>query len=317
MQHHTAPFRSMTFTKGKCQQESQQQQQEILRGAVARSPATPPASARTVAVTKKKEIKTNNSNVDMKKKKEHCSVTFSPSLITTKEDAHKLLRKGSNNKGQTDYSSTAAEVQAQDQHDDIDVPCLLSSDVSSSEQSASSSSLVSHSRENSMLSVLGGGSTDPQECCCFSSSIRSTVSMTTDLTPSRSALVQCSTNGNKTPKDMKRVSFDTVEIHYHEIELGDNPNCLGPPLQIGWEPFAIKQVHVENFEKWRSGRRRHGEEELALSPMQRHLLISKTGEYKSKEIYDRMDEMEKVRKQRQNSVVGYKWRKRLTNLVSW
>jgi hypothetical protein len=139
--------------------------------------------------------------------------------------------------------------------------------------------------------------------------------------PRRSALLHSSSSTNGSSKvhkgEKKTVSFDTVEIHYHEIELGDNPHCLGPPLQIGWEPFAIKRVHVDNFERWRGGRRRHGEEELSLSPMQRHILITKTGDYKSKEIYDRMDEMEKVRKQRRNSVMGYKWRKRITNLVSW
>jgi len=36
--------------------------------------------------------------------------------------------------------------------------------------------------------------------------------------------------------------------------------------------------------------------------------------YKSEDIYDRMDEMEKIIKQRKRSVAGYKWRKRL---LSW
>ena len=116
-------------------------------------------------------------------------------------------------------------------------------------------------------------------------------------------------------KTSKHVSFFMVEISYHNIILGDHPDCSpgGPPIQIDWKACAKQIVQLDHFEKWREGHRRHGEQ-LAIGPLHRHVLVKKTGMYKNEDIYDRMEEMEKISRQRERSVAGYKWRKRL---LSW
>lgn len=123
-------------------------------------------------------------------------------------------------------------------------------------------------------------------------------------------------NANK-----KKVSFDTVEVHYHDVILGDNPGCTeGPPIQIGWKPFATNKFQIDQFEQWRENhRRRYGKSRLPLSSIQRYLLLKKTDScnYNSQEIYDRVDEMEAIKKQRKRSTSGYILRMRLSNIVSW
>lgn len=280
----------------KCQQQ-QEQQQQTGSGAIL-----------VVGGASRNQVKSKMKND--KKKKETCSVSFAPFTVL-EGDVHRTISctSSTREKEQSGYIAAGGAVAG---NEDTDLPCLLPSDVSCSESAASS---LSHctTRENSSMLSVPCSSSDRSIQEQFSSSSRSGTMI--NFVPSHSALLQ--RTGKTSSKEKKNVSFDTVEIHYHEIELGDNPHCIGPPLQIGWEPFAIKRVNIDNFEKWRCARRRHGEEELSLTPMQRHILITKTGDYKSKEIYDRMDEMEKVRKQRKNSVMGYKWRKRITNLVSW
>ena len=120
------------------------------------------------------------------------------------------------------------------------------------------------------------------------------------------------------PKVQKRVSFGSVKIHYHNIILGDNPNCSeGPPIQIGWKAFATKSVCVDHFEKWREGHRRCGQEQLALNAFQRQLLLRKTCGYESREIYNRIVEMERIKKERRQSNSGHKWKMRFLNIVGW
>ena len=128
-----------------------------------------------------------------------------------------------------------------------------------------------------------------------------------------SRILRTGLNKNNTSK---HVSFSTVEIRYHNIILGDNPGCSpgGPPIQIDWKPCAKKSVQLDHFENWREGTRRHGEQQLVIGAFHRHELIKKTGLYKSEDIFDRMDEMEKISRQRKRSVTVYKWRKRL---LSW
>ena len=122
-------------------------------------------------------------------------------------------------------------------------------------------------------------------------------------------------DSSKTPSGhRKTVSFDKVEIHFHELILGDHPDCVdGPPIGIG-NAFGEKQVSVDHFEHTRRGKRRKGEKNLFISSLQRLKLLKGTGKYKASEIYDRMDEMESIRKERLNSCRGLVWKTRMRNL---
>lgn len=122
-------------------------------------------------------------------------------------------------------------------------------------------------------------------------------------------------DSSKTPSGhRKTVSFDKVEIHFHELILGDHPDCVdGPPIGIG-NAFGEKHVSVDHFEHTRRGKRRKGEKNLFISSLQRLKLLKGTGKYKSSEIYDRMDEVQNIRKERQNSCRGLVWKTRMRNL---
>ena len=122
-------------------------------------------------------------------------------------------------------------------------------------------------------------------------------------------------DSSKTPSGhRKTVSFDKVEIHFHELILGDHPDCVdGPPIGIG-NAFGEKHVSVDHFEHTRRGKRRKGEKSLFISSLQRLKLLKGTGKYKSSEIYDRMDEVQNIRKERQNSCRGLVWKTRMRNL---
>lgn len=111
------------------------------------------------------------------------------------------------------------------------------------------------------------------------------------------------------------VSFDKVEIHYHDIILGDNPDCVeGPPISIDWGYFDKVTLSIDHFEHTRRGKRRKGEKNLFISSLQRLKLLKGTGKYKSSEIYDRMDEVQSIRKERQNSCRGLVWKNWVRNV---
>ena len=163
-------------------------------------------------------------------------------------------------------------------------------------------------------------------CLMSSSSKSSAVSLSQnfDTQPyleSRQEVTIHSSDGSQRQVDKKekrKVSFSTVEIRYHEVMLGDNPQChCGPPIQVRWQHFASKTVNLDNFEKWRRDHRRHGQRQLFISPTQRHLLLIKNGTYKSKEINDAIEEIEKIKKQRKKSITSLKWKRRLLNIAGW
>ena len=116
----------------------------------------------------------------------------------------------------------------------------------------------------------------------------------------------------KSPSHQRVVSFDKVEIQYHDIILGDNPDCVdGPPISIDWGYFDKVTLSVDRFEYTRRGK---GEKNLFISSLQRLKLLKGTGKYTPSEIYDRMDEMESIRKERQNSCRGSVWKKWVRNV---
>jgi hypothetical protein len=128
-------------------------------------------------------------------------------------------------------------------------------------------------------------------------------------------------SSNCEKKKGTQVTFSTVEIRYHDMILGDNPDCKeGPPVQIGWKPYATRRFPFEQFEESRRDERRVGKGALQISPLQRHIIVKQSGHYKSEDIYDRIDEIEKIKNQRKRSLAGYKfkkWKQKFSLKINW
>lgn len=51
------------------------------------------------------------------------------------------------------------------------------------------------------------------------------------------------------PKKKKRVSFHMIDIHTHNVTLGDHPSTQGgPPLALDWEKLSSTSIRVDDYE---------------------------------------------------------------------
>jgi len=111
------------------------------------------------------------------------------------------------------------------------------------------------------------------------------------------------------------VSFSTVLVSHFDLSLGDNPSCsrAGPPLTICWKPCMTKIYQVDIFEANRVHCRRYNYD-LRIDPVSRHTLLRRKGEHSVNQIFERMDEMEKIRISRRRSYTKYRMIQWLKNL---
>lgn len=79
---------------------------------------------------------------------------------------------------------------------------------------------------------------------------------------------------NKNNPRNRRVSFSTLELHSHELVLGDNPSTMvGPPLSIGWKKLHTDTVSVDDFEHHRGERRERASLVMPCIDRERELLF--------------------------------------------
>eukprot|EP00535_Pseudo-nitzschia_heimii_P002593 CAMPEP_0197178686 /NCGR_PEP_ID=MMETSP1423-20130617/3898_1 /TAXON_ID=476441 /ORGANISM="Pseudo-nitzschia heimii, Strain UNC1101" /LENGTH=110 /DNA_ID=CAMNT_0042628483 /DNA_START=14 /DNA_END=343 /DNA_ORIENTATION=- len=106
-------------------------------------------------------------------------------------------------------------------------------------------------------------------------------------------IVSKTTKGNK-----KRVSFGSLEIHEHAVELGgQGVPSSGPPMTLSWkEQSCFKINSVEAFENSRNFCNRKGSE-LMMTKTQRIDLLVDEG-YTFAEIQKCMRDDHEIRKQR-------------------
>lgn len=74
---------------------------------------------------------------------------------------------------------------------------------------------------------------------------------------------------------MKRsVSFHSVEINEFPMILGDNPDCSGIPVQIGWQPHNVEKFSLDIYEEMKPKPRKRPD--LVLTPAQRKKIVAGT-----------------------------------------
>ena len=66
---------------------------------------------------------------------------------------------------------------------------------------------------------------------------------------SETGILKHDNDENPKPNMRRNVSFNSVEVHEFEMELGDNPSAMGVPVQIGWEPHTSDTYNIDQYER--------------------------------------------------------------------
>mmetsp|Transcript_19775 Transcript_19775/g.24939 ORF Transcript_19775/g.24939 Transcript_19775/m.24939 type:complete len:145 (+) Transcript_19775:193-627(+) len=130
-----------------------------------------------------------------------------------------------------------------------------------------------------------------------------------------SNLIQSYQKPSRSPK----VAFSYVEVRSFPIILGDNPACSGsgPPLEIDWNPVGSRKVQIDEYEHEKRTRGIKNAEELKIGGFFRHVLLRRSGMFTNEEILSRMEEMEKVRRQRNKTKFVWLILFRIKNFFFW
>jgi len=104
----------------------------------------------------------------------------------------------------------------------------------------------------------------------------------------------------------KRVSFSTLQFHFHPIVVGDNPAVSsGPPLTISWTAFQSIIVRIEEYERLNPDGPRLANE-FFLSSNHRVNILTKIG-YSKEEVREAAVLARRGRSQRIQTNHQYKW----------
>lgn len=110
------------------------------------------------------------------------------------------------------------------------------------------------------------------------SSERSVVAKKSCLKPSSaSTFCDCGSESSSSldrPVMKREVSFTAVEINEFPMVLGDNPDCDGIPVQIGWESQHSERMSLDTYEESKAPRR--SRQEMLLTDSQRRKIVEGT-----------------------------------------
>lgn len=108
-------------------------------------------------------------------------------------------------------------------------------------------------------------------------------------------------------KSKKSVSFGKVDIHYHEMVLGDNPYCHdGAPVEIDWKRFDHESKDIDEFES----RVREEVKERMIPAAQRLMILHQSGRHKLSDVMAKISEIARIREQRRKERDMYLFRRR-------
>jgi hypothetical protein len=102
----------------------------------------------------------------------------------------------------------------------------------------------------------------------------------------------------------RSVQFSTVEVHLHEMILGDNPSVLmGPPLTICWYGSCHETFSLEEFEQARGPPKRRNE--MIWNRERRENILIHSG-YSRREIDKAAEAVFKANQQRMESTKDFR-----------
>ncbi|CAJ1955916.1 unnamed protein product [Cylindrotheca closterium] len=99
------------------------------------------------------------------------------------------------------------------------------------------------------------------------------------------------------PTMKREVSFTAVEITEYPMVLGDNPDCDGIPIQIGWKAQHSETVPLDTYEEAKKEPRKKSD--LLLSEDKRRKIVE---DFSRKEIDTAVREANQIKRYRKFSV---------------
>lgn len=121
----------------------------------------------------------------------------------------------------------------------------------------------------------------------------------------RSCLKKESTTQSRRRRRQQKVCFGDLTILEFGLILGDNPACVGAPLQQAWIPRNKTTVDVDFYELHRE-KRCPRKDQFKISPGDRERMLLEIG-YCPDEILLACEEGYRVREKRFSSWQGKKW----------
>jgi hypothetical protein len=122
----------------------------------------------------------------------------------------------------------------------------------------------------------------------------------------RSAMKTADPNSDESKRRRRhqKLCFADLFIREYPLILGDNPYCVGAPLQLSWKPSLETVVDIDFYEFTRDARR--GRKKMHLAGVDREVYLLSIG-YSISEIIEASEMGKKVRKERYNSFQNKKW----------
>lgn len=109
---------------------------------------------------------------------------------------------------------------------------------------------------------------------------------------------------SKRRRRKQKVCFADLYIREFPLILGDNPYCVGAPLQLSWKASNETVLDIDFFEFTRDPRR--GKKKMHIAGVERELYLLSIGHNLS-EIVEASEKGKKVRKERFSSFHNKKW----------
>ena len=102
----------------------------------------------------------------------------------------------------------------------------------------------------------------------------------------------------------QQLCFGDVKIREFPLIMGDNPHCVGAPLQLNWTPSNESCLDIDMYEYTRSPRR--SKKKMHMAGVDREIYLLSIG-YSMNEIINASEMGKKIRKERLSSFQNKKW----------
>mmetsp|Transcript_9986 Transcript_9986/g.12595 ORF Transcript_9986/g.12595 Transcript_9986/m.12595 type:complete len:275 (-) Transcript_9986:34-858(-) len=128
---------------------------------------------------------------------------------------------------------------------------------------------------------------------------KSHASMDVSLSSYDSTNISLSSSRRSIRREGSQVSFKKVEVREYDRTLGDNPSCLsGPPISLDWSYSKRAELCMEEYEKFKSMRRRKSKNLLRMGKAERVDMLQNELGYSEEEIMAATKEKKEIQRSR-------------------